>query len=126
MSSNNRILTKWEPDYSEPDNMKQTSIWRAQVIPTGLRNDDVWSGSGTLIDEKKAKEALAAEKKANRKKTLGMIAVAAATAALAGAAIHEWEKHREAKQKDSKEEKETQHMPGEFSDSHHHQSSGSK
>lgn len=126
MSPINRTLTKWVPEQNEQDNMQQTCIWRSQVIPTGLRNDDVWSNSGTLIDEKKAKEAEAAEKKAKRKKTLGMIAVAAVGVALTGAAIHEWEKRKGVKQKELKEEKETHHMPGEYSDHHSHQSSSNK
>jgi len=116
MLPNNRTLTKWEP---ESNKTQSTLIWRSQIVPMRLRNDDVWSNSGTLINERNKKES---EKKAKRNKTLGKIVAGAVGAALVVAAIHEWEKHKE-----SKEEKENprneQRMPGEYFTSHHHSSS---
>ena len=129
MSSVNRILTKWEPDYGgDHDNMQQVSVWRTKIAPLALHNDDGWNESETVKKSKGNEEKATEEKKAKRNKSLGtLVAAAAIGAALAGVAIHEWEKHKVAKRKEcSKSEKESQHMPGEYSGFNHQSSSSSK
>ena len=126
MSSVNRTLTKWEPEYGgDHDSMRQVSIWRTKIAPLALHNDDGWNESETVKKSKNDEGKSAEEKKAKRNKALTIAAAAAAIGvALAGVAIHEWDKHKDAKRKECyKSEKESQHMPGEYS-TFNHQSSG--
>lgn len=128
MSSVNRTLTKWEPEYGgDHDNMQQVSIWRTKIAPLALHNDGGWNESETVKNSKDGEEKAAEEKKAKRNKTMTIAAAAAIGVVLAGVAIHEWDKHKDAKRKEcSKCEKESQHMPGEYSGFNHQSSSSSK
>ncbi|PWN38310.1 uncharacterized protein FA14DRAFT_25618 [Meira miltonrushii] len=92
------------PRPGSPVKRSGTRTWRTQNGPTPLRNDDVWQNSGTVPDKKKEKEDKKAEKRANRRKSFGKIVAGAVGAALAGAAIHEWDKHKDRQRKEGKPE----------------------
>lgn len=92
------------PRPGSPVKRSGTRTWRTQNGPTPLRNDDVWQNSGAVPDKKKEKEDKKAEKRANRRKSFGKIVAGAVGAALAGAAIHEWDKHKDRQRKEGKPE----------------------
>ncbi|MCO5585015.1 hypothetical protein L7F22_038947 [Adiantum nelumboides] len=92
------------PRPGSPVKRSGTRTWRSQNAPTPLRNDDVWQNSGAVPDKKKEKEDKKAEKRANRRKSFGKIVAGAVGAALAGAAMHEWDKHKDRQRKEGKPE----------------------
>lgn len=116
MTYDNHTLSHWSPKDSDYSNPSRESIWRSQSGPMTLRNNDVWSNSGTLINSDK--EEKDAKKNAKRNKVVGTVVMAAAGVVLFGMAIRQWEKQKETQRKHSKEEekgkKDVQPMPGDY------------
>lgn len=95
------------PGPTAPVKRSGTRTWRAKEAPASLRNDDVWTSSGSVKSRSERREEKKAAGRARRRESLSKfsrLAAAAGGAALVGAATHEYDKYKQRQREEGKPE----------------------